>query len=113
MHCTHCNEILIETAKICRSCGNDTPATVRRKRDRRWGAFYILTALVIGFVVLAIAITPRTYGDIAKDEENNCLLNKGYGSWTGSSGMTLDQFCKTAGRLKALQQERQDHPEKF
>lgn len=75
----------------------------------------IIAAVLVGgfFLMLLIgALTPqRTYRDIARDTAGDCVKAKGYGTWRGSSGLTLEQFCEMAGNIEALEQHKKEHPE--
>ena len=114
MQCPFCKETINDSATVCPHCRRDQAAAIARKREDHgvWIVPVVGLAL-LGLLLLFVIGTPRTYGDIAAKETADCIRYKGNGAWVGSSGVTLEQFCKSAGQLKALEQERQDHPERF
>ncbi len=69
--------------------------------------------LFVCLLVFVAGCGPKTYKEIADDYTSDCVLNKGWGHWAASDGMTLEQFCAAAGKLHALEQAKQDHPEQF
>ena len=114
MQCHHCKEEIIDGAKICRFCGRDAPEEARRKRNRRFGFYYFIAAIVAIFGIILIANgQPKTYQKIAGEYASDCVINKGWGHWIGSLGVTLEDFCKSAGLLHALEEQKKDHPQRF
>lgn len=76
----------------------------------------VVLVIIVVFSIIALALVgsqPMTYGEIAAAEKQNCIERNGYGGWVGSSGVSLDKFCQTFGQLKALAEERHDHPDRF
>ncbi len=43
----------------------------------------------------------------------NCLAEKGFGNWVGSSGVTLEKFCQGAVALQNIEQDKREHPERY
>jgi hypothetical protein len=76
-----------------------------------------LAVLMVGAIVTTDhpkrAEPTATYQDLADVRTERCVMEKGYGRWVGSSGVTLQQFCRAEGQLEATQQARKDHPEAF
>lgn len=67
---------------------------------------WILIALVLLAAFLIIGSIPgtggsETYAEKATRYKNQCVHAKGYDSWRGSSGVTLDKFCELAGVVQA------------
>jgi hypothetical protein len=46
-------------------------------------------------------------------EVAECVSKKGYGHWTGSLGPSLGAFCATSVALKAIEEDRREHPERY
>lgn len=42
-----------------------------------------------------------------------CIDDKGFGQWTGSTGIPLEAFCARTGSMLTLNQLKIDHPEIF
>lgn len=76
-----------------------------------WALIAIGVALYIG---MRLTDDGRPYYQMrAERAANDCIRNKGYGAWVGSSGVSLEQFCNIAGNAKALDEHRRDHPENY
>ena len=111
--CPYCKEALNPDATVCRACGREHPSSRGRKSQKIWTwVAFIAGGLALLFFIAA-ALGPHTVGDVAADAKAECIRDKGDGTWTASSGITLDKFCEAAGDLKALEQDRKEHPENY
>jgi len=78
----------------------------------KWNLAAALLIIILMITVYNLA-KPVSYEDLAKIYAARCVSNKADGNWVGSMGISLEKFCKGAGDLQALQEERRDHPEDF
>lgn len=53
---------------------------------------------------------PRSYSDVAGRATAHCLATEGDHKWRGSSGMTLEEYCKYDGLGKGLLQQCAERP---
>lgn len=72
-----------------------------------------LLGLIVVIFAAGLAYGPKTYKELADDYSVQCVRNKGYGGWVGSSGLSLEEFCEGVGNAKALLDHRRDHPEAY
>lgn len=77
---------------------------------------WIILALIILGLILIIGSIPgtggsRTYAETAEVYKQECIREKGYGEWRGSSGVTLDNFCGLAGVVRARKEMCAEYPE--
>lgn len=69
---------------------------------------------LIAMLVLGSLLPEKTQTQIAAEQ---CVREKGYGSWRGSLGVSLEEFCDLAARLhfhaKRQNERRRDYPELY
>lgn len=103
----------IESLKVRLAALEQPPGTVIQKPGMSTGkkiAIWIALAFVLLIAVLAVTPSSMT---VAEYYASECVGQKGYGEWRGSMGATLEQFCKVSGQLKAAEDDRRKHPEKY
>ena len=77
-------------------------------------------AIIIGFLVIVLmtaGVRPSevTFTQIAADKARSCVSSNGQlgvVDWRASSGMTLEQFCKTYGAIHAYDRFCDQNPDK-
>lgn len=130
MFCTGCGAEIPDDARFCGGCGKPVQAgaadgsgattvmsagAAHTEKKMSWWQIGLLV-IVLGFfgmLALGAILGPETYADVAGAAARDCVRNKGDGNWTGSSGLTLEEYCKGVGAVRALEAEKRDHPEKF
>jgi hypothetical protein len=70
-------------------------------------------AKVCESIVAMTAEQSAKYSDMATENGADCLVEKGFGAWVGSSNIPLSEFCASFGSLAALKQMKNDNPEFF
>src|SRR5512135_2831250 len=52
-----------------------------------------------------------SYQDLARDKAAECIRNKGGGEWRAALGISLKDFCRFYGTMKAHEQFCREHPQ--
>ena len=105
--CSECKHEVSTTAKACPNCG------ARVQRTKWWP--WVLGAPLgfMGFLFVYGSMTgPVTTADLARMETESCIRHKGDGDWRGSSGLTLEEFCRGKGALIGLKRACEIDPAK-
>lgn len=76
-----------------------------------WAVIALGGALYVGARITDVG--KAHYEADAERAADDCIRNKGFGAWVGSSGITLEDFCAGVGDTKALLDHRRDHPEAY
>ena len=109
MACPRCAETIKRAAVVCKHCG--------WKSGGGWStlkkvALWPLAALIL-LIIYGAMTGPKTYAELADDYARHCIAENGMGTWVASSGATLETHCKLYGSLRATEDLKRDHPEKF
>ena len=115
MQCPFWKEQINDGATVCRFCGKEQFQEKQRKTEQRARTIVaivmVLFAVVVGIMVLSSLTGTESGQEIAAAYQQQCIDNKGYGQWFGSSGVSLEQFCKGVGLAQAAKDRCRDHPE--
>ena len=93
--CNDCGNQVSNSAKACPKCGAKMPRT-------KWW-LWIPLAFFLLITVIALLTDPITTAELAEIETASCIRNKGNGEWRGSSGVTLETFCRIKGTTKGFE----------
>lgn len=70
------------------------------------GGLILILLLIIGAVA-----GPKTYADMAEEAAARCIKRGGVGTeWRGSSGVTLETFCKSEASIDAYRTMCRERP---
>ena len=77
---------------------------------------WVLIVVGILGILLIVGSIPGTggsisYAELAENYKADCVAAKGYGNWRGSLGVSLADFCKASGVIKARQEMCSKFPE--
>lgn len=75
---------------------------------------YLIAAIFAGSFVLMAAFWPSKsvpYTEVAAQYANQCVDAKGFGGWRGSSGTSLDDYCKLWGVTTARKEMCKEYPQ--
>ena len=102
--CKDCGHKVSTDAKACTQCG------ARILKTKWW--LWILLGLIFLFFVIAVKNGPKDTVELGNMETERCIRNQGDGEWRGSSGMSLETFCKTKGALTGIKRACEINPSK-
>lgn len=92
--CKDCENQVSTDAKACPQCGARIPKT-------KWWLWGPIAFIIVIFVWGAIT-GPKNTVELGEMETQRCMRNQGDGEWRGSSGVSLETFCKAKGAMTGI-----------
>lgn len=102
--CKECGHQVSTTAKSCPQCG----AKPKTRKLWLWIPLWLFAAVFVYGAVTG----PKNTTELAEMEAQACMRRQGDGEWRGSSGVSLETFCKTKGAIIGIKRACELNPSK-